>query len=108
MIILAKAPKRRGAAKKPKCQARVAASKKTWNAKNREKVRAHQAVYAASIRGLIIRQPCVVCGCNRSQAHHDDYSRPLDVTWLCQLHHKALHAALKNGGNTVSFLEASQ
>lgn len=30
------------------------------------------------------------CIC-KPEAHHPDYSRPLDVVWLCDLHHKAAH-----------------
>ena len=27
--------------------------------------------------------------------HHPDYSRPLDVVWLCDKHHKETHAIVK-------------
>jgi hypothetical protein len=40
--------------------------------------------------GKIIRQPCSVCGDPKSQAHHDDYAKPLDVKWLCFKHHREL------------------
>jgi hypothetical protein len=52
-----------------------------------EKVRAPQALRRAVKRGEIKRQPCEVCGNPRSQGHHDDYSKPLEVRWLCSLHH---------------------
>lgn len=42
-------------------------------------------------RGKIIKLPCNICGDIKSQAHHDDYSKPLDVTWLCRTHHLELH-----------------
>lgn len=41
--------------------------------------------------GAIKRQPCEVCGEERAQGHHHDYNRPLDVNWLCVLHHNAWH-----------------
>lgn len=41
-------------------------------------------------RGKIIRQGCVVCGSD-AEMHHADYSKPLDVTWLCRRHHLQLH-----------------
>lgn len=42
-------------------------------------------------RGEITRGSCEVCGAADAQAHHEDYSRPLDVVWLCDLHHRATH-----------------
>lgn len=44
-------------------------------------------------RGVLIRQPCEVCGAERVEAHHDDYSQPLNVRWLCPTHHREHHAA---------------
>lgn len=41
--------------------------------------------------GKIIPMPCEVCGHVEVEAHHDDYSRPLDVRWLCKRHHTAWH-----------------
>lgn len=34
----------------------------------------------------------------RYRAHHDDYSRPLDVRWLCQPHHLEHHMKSKAEG----------
>ena len=42
-------------------------------------------------RGKLIRGSCVVCGQSNAQAHHEDYSKPLDIIWLCPAHHKQLH-----------------
>lgn len=43
--------------------------------------------------GRLARQPCEVCGSEQKiHAHHDDYSLPLSVRWLCQLHHREHHA----------------
>ena len=50
----------------------------------------------AKNKGLVTPWPvCAVPECceTRLQAHHPDYSRPLDVVWLCQVHHKAAHKA---------------
>jgi len=42
--------------------------------------------------GRLVRQPCEVCQATaRVQAHHDDYSKPLDVRWLCFTHHREHH-----------------
>ena len=52
---------------------------------------AHYAVGNAIRDGRLIRQPCQVCGEEKSQAHHHDYSKPLDVHWLCRKHHLEEH-----------------
>lgn len=58
----------------------------------RAKARARQSVLRAVAAGSLVRQPCEVCGTDeRVQAHHDDYSRPLDVRWLCTQHHAEQH-----------------
>jgi len=43
--------------------------------------------------GRLQRGPCEVCGDTCSQAHHDDYAKPIEVRWLCKRHHVAHHAA---------------
>lgn len=55
------------------------------------KGRARNVLNYALRRGEIARLPCQVCGNEKVQAHHDDYSKPLDVRWLCVEHHIALH-----------------
>lgn len=34
-------------------------------------------------RGKIVKLPCEFCGDTDVQAHHDDYSKPLEIRWLC-------------------------
>lgn len=45
-------------------------------------------------RGKIIKQPCKICGDLNVQAHHNDYSKPLEVQWLCPTHHIEEHKKL--------------
>lgn len=68
---------------------------RSWRARNREKIRAHRKLQKAVAAGRIQRRPCEVCGTFPSQAHHHDYSHPLDVRWLCHGHHMAEHAAIR-------------
>lgn len=41
--------------------------------------------------GKLVRQPCEGCGADNTEAHHDDYSKPLSVRWLCRTCHAAAH-----------------
>lgn len=59
-----------------------------------EKAVARFAVSNAIRDGKLIPWPvCSVPTCDgKPQAHHPDYSQPLDVVWLCDKHHKEAHA----------------
>ena len=54
------------------------------------KAKARRAVSSAVRAGRLIPQPCKVCGA-KGQAHHHDYSKPLEVEWLCSVHHGREH-----------------
>lgn len=56
---------------------------KRWREKFPEKARAHGQFRRALRHGVISRKPCEVCGDQKVHGHHEDYSRPLDVIWLC-------------------------
>jgi len=74
---------------------RLAHGKKEWAKRNPEKRRAHIAVGNAIRDKRLIKKPCEHCGINENiQAHHDDYSKFLDVRWLCAKCHHRHHAAL--------------
>lgn len=62
-----------------------------WITRNPEKRAAHNAVTYALKSGRLVRQPCEVCNDPKSEAHHDDYSKPLVVRWLCKPHHAEHH-----------------
>jgi hypothetical protein len=81
--------------KTPARRAHVAMVSKKWRLENPQGYKAHTALGNAVRDKKIIRMPCEVCGNKRSHAHHDDYSKPLEVSWLCALHHHRLHAEAK-------------
>lgn len=52
------------------------------------------AVQKAIRSGALTRQPCCVCGEAQVVAHHEDYSRPNYITFLCRKHHGLRHSEL--------------
>lgn len=86
--------------------------RKTWNDKNKDhkylyvqnyrinnpiKYNAHRQVRYAVVTGeLVSPNQCSACGANDCiVAHHDDYSKPLLVRWLCQKCHIEWHSKNK-------------
>lgn len=67
----------------------------TYRASHPERVRANRVVARELRAGRLMRLPCEVCGNEKTVAHHSAYDMPLAVTWLCQPHHTAAHAATK-------------
>jgi hypothetical protein len=59
--------------------------------KSRIKTKAQQEVQRAIYSGVLVKQPCIVCGNQEAFAHHSDYSKPLDVDWMCRYHHSLWH-----------------
>lgn len=70
---------------------RISARRMKWRNKNLEKYSAHQKVAYALRKGKMKKQPCETCGEVRVHAHHPNYNKPLDVMWLCSVHHKKWH-----------------
>lgn len=66
-----------------------------------ERTAAQRKVKAAIVRGDLIRRPCERCGKPNAHAHHEDYSKPLDVTWLCAWHHKMRHEEINQANASV-------
>jgi len=64
---------------------------KRYHEKYPERYKARQELNRAIRNGIIIQKPCKVCGFCITEAHHDDYSKPLDVIWLCKKHHAERH-----------------
>ena len=63
-----------------------------------QKERARAALRRAVRAGTIERGPCAdgPDGCEgQVDGHHEDYSRPLDVVWVCKRHHLERHGAAK-------------
>ena len=68
-------------------------SELSTDAKKRANARAYLNTYLR--RGKVQKKPCIICGSEDSQAHHQDYNKPLDVIWLCREHHLLVHEIYK-------------
>jgi len=68
---------------------------KEYKQNNSEKISAQKRVLRAKRSGKLEKHPCEICGDENSEAHHDDYSQPLEVRWFCRKHHNELHRKVK-------------
>jgi hypothetical protein len=78
---------------------------KRWRESNPDGYAAHNAVGEAIRTGKLLRGPCEVCGSLDVHAHHDDYSKPLTVHWLCAEHHAKHHAEQRSEGDQSEHCE---
>ena len=59
--------------------------------KNRPQYKAQYTLRNAVRLGNVTKEPCFICGSKKSQGHHEDYDKLLQVTWLCSLCHSRVH-----------------
>jgi len=78
--------------KTPKRKLQMLECAKRMYKKYPEKFKARYLLRRAVKIGDIIKKPCEVCGEIKVHAHHTDYSKPLDVMWLCHKHHVEIHS----------------
>jgi len=67
---------------------------KAYRKVNKDKINAHRAVHRALKAGTLTKpDTCARCQKRKViEGHHEDYSKPLEVDWLCISCHKRLHA----------------
>ena len=68
-------------------------SRKVFREVNALKRKARRLANKAKKSGLIKQCPCVRCGAGNTQMHHEDYTKPLDVVWLCHACHVLEHVS---------------
>jgi len=71
---------------------RASATAREYRQANPEKRKAQQAVNDAIRAGKLYKGPCIFCGTKENvDGHHDNYSKLLDVIWMCRKHHREFH-----------------
>jgi len=70
------------------------AKKYALKKENIQKLLTRMIMRKAIKSGILVRKPCIVCGNKKAEGHHQDYSKPLDIKWLCDLHHQHLHRGI--------------
>lgn len=76
---------------------RYLAQQVEYKKKNRHKINARFRVTNAIRRGKMVRgTKCESCGIQegKMEAHHEDYSKPLEVKWMCFVCHRKKHNKL--------------
>jgi hypothetical protein len=68
---------------------------------SRKKIAAHRMVSWAVKIGALKREPCFICGQEKTQGHHVDYDEPLSVVWLCIPHHYETHGPRYKRGQKI-------
>lgn len=67
-----------------------------YKLKNPNRIKIPYKVKSAIRMGIITkRNSCEICLNSPTVAHHQDYDKPIDVTWLCHSCHRLLHEKLK-------------
>ena len=65
--------------------------KSNWRQKHPEAIKAHNILNNGIRNGLVVRGICIFCSNKKPYGHHEDYSKPLDVLWICPKHHTEIH-----------------
>lgn len=89
-------------ARTPEGIAAANAAKQRWGEANKKKRWVSHSVNNAIRDGKLKKlESCENCGKSncRIEGHHDDYDRPLDVTWLCSFCHTKWHKENGEGAN---------
>jgi hypothetical protein len=73
-------------------KAKRRAYRASYKASHRHKDLARHAVNNGIRDGSLERKPCAECGAPDTEAHHEDYTKPLEVVWLCRKHHGLRHS----------------
>lgn len=87
----------------PKRKEQVLRAVNKYRDANKVKTKAHDMIKEALRKGEMTKSICVVCGDKDTHGHHPDYSKPLEVVWLCQRHHRDYHVVERECSKIVNF-----
>lgn len=73
---------------RPEERAKRVERQRLYRKKFKIKFQARRKVGTALRNGTLVKKPCDVCGAEKVEAHHADYTKPLEVRWLCPQHHR--------------------
>lgn len=83
-----------------RARAKEADRQRRRRASEPEKYRAWRAVRYAVLAGKLKKTPCVFCGNPKVEGHHEDYTKPLCVVWVCfKCHNEKFHGKTCNINN---------
>jgi len=77
---------------------------KKWRDKNRHKINAHYMANKAQKKGLLEKpSACTKCGkqTEKLHKHHHDYTKPLEVVWLCSPCHGKAHSEARDNCDII-------
>ena len=76
---------------------RILAINRAYRQRYPERARARSMVSTAIVRGKILRPAhCFSCRKPRPvEAHHENYDKPFEITWLCRACHWDHHASMR-------------
>lgn len=88
------------------CNAHNRGWKSKVNNKTKKNQDAYLKYYWALKIGKLKRGVCKKCGSTeKTHGHHEDYSKPLDVVWLCPPCHRELHRQKRKNVTLQDFLK---
>jgi hypothetical protein len=67
--------------------------RRQWKGRNPEKWKIYKMIYRERKAGrLVPPRECEICGESKPvEAHHEDYSKPLEINWFCHVCHLKYH-----------------
>ena len=75
---------------------KISEHNKKYCQENKPTTSAISKAFKARAKGVLIPGPCESCGfVGPVDGHHDDYSMPLKVRWLCRSCHATYHSDLR-------------